>query len=116
MKTTTLREEMVDAAGQVIAQTPVPTLTELALQLAMIESRRNSLMAMLDYRAKEISKPVEEDQYQMLIEFAALQAAKRGMESDDLFMELQYRFGLADMRQLPAEKIWEAMTFVKNFQ
>ena len=115
MKTTTLKEEMLGAASHVIAQNPIPTLTELALQLAMIESRRNSLLAMLDYRAKEISRSIEEDQYQMLIEFTSMQAAKRGMESDDLFMELQYRFGLSDMRQLPAEKIWEAMTFVKTF-
>jgi hypothetical protein len=115
MKTTTLKEEMLDVAGQVMDQNQIPTLTELALQLSMIENRRNSIMTMLDYRAREISRPIEEDQYQMLIEFTAMQAAKRGMDSDDLMLELQYRFGLANMRQLPAEKIWEAMTFVKTF-
>jgi hypothetical protein len=106
---------MIYAASHAAKQAEVPTLTEIAIQLAMVEKRRSQLITMLDYRASEVCQHIDEEQFQMLMDFILMQAAKKNMDSDELVMEVQFHCGLDNLRHLPMAKIWDAMLFVKAY-
>ncbi len=110
-----LKEELIEVAGEVMARSQVPTLRELALQLTMVEKRRQRIMEMLNWRSEDCDEPLDDEQYQLLMDFVLMQAARKNIDSDELILEMQYKFGLHNLRNLPADKVWEALTFVKAY-
>jgi len=103
------------AAAEVMQEHEIPSPADLVMQLSEIEGRKKHLMKMLDWCSATISQPVNEGQYQMLMDFLLLQAAKKNINSEDLMAEIQFKYMLTDLRELPVYSLWDAMTFIKSF-
>ena len=104
------------AVSEVIEQFEIPSPAELVMQLSEIEARKRKLMKMLDWCSEAISKPIDDEQYQMLMDFMYLQSAKKNIDSGELVAELQFKYMQDDLRELPAYSLWDAMTFIKKFE
>jgi len=104
------------AVTEVIEKYEIPSPAELVMQLSEIERRKKQLMKMLDWCSEAISKPIDDEQYQMLMDFLYLQAAKKNVDSGELLTEVQFRYMQEDLRELPVYSLWEAMTFIKKFR
>lgn len=114
MKSNT-KEQMKSAVIEVVRQQAILSPADLVVQLSEIERKRQQLMKMLDWCRDAIENPIDDEQYQMLMDFMYLQAAKKGIDSDQMLIEVQFKYVIEDLRDLPTRNLWDALTFIKAY-
>ena len=110
-----LQSEMTNAAIDVLRDSQVLSPAELVKQLADIEERKQRLMGLLKICNSYMAGQIDDPQYQMLVDYTLMQAAKKNINSDELFLELKFKYAVEDLRELKIRQFWEALTFVRAY-
>ena len=93
----------------------MPDLPNLVSEFSEIESRRDKLIRKMRATTRLMDQPIDELQYQLLMDYTLLQAAKKNIDSDFIFMEICVKYAIDAPQDLTIRDFWEALTFVRTY-
>ena len=116
ISTKRVEDELQDVAAEVMCRSDVPSPSNLVIELADMEERRQHLFKMLKYCRDFLENPIDEPEYQSMMDYLYMRAAKLNIDSDVLVAEVEFRFMVEDLATLPERNLWEAMRFIREYE
>lgn len=107
---------MHEAFREVVAKNAIPSPSELVIELADIEERKQQLVHLLKLCRDSLQRQLDEAEYQSMMDYLYLKAAKKNIDSGDLVAEMEFKFMVQDLRDLPERNLWEAMKFIQSYE
>lgn len=105
-----------EAAMQVAANSTVPSPNDLIIELADLEKRKQQLFQLLQIVRTSLERPLDDAEYQSLMDYLLMKAAQKNINSDELMVEVEFKFMVEDLRELPERNLWEAMKFIRSYE
>lgn len=101
------------AADEVMSECPhaLPPVSELMSKFTAIDQHRDQLLRMMQASSRYMENMITPLQHRLLLEFTAVQAAKAGIEQEELLDEVCVRYNLMDAQELTIRDFWEALNF-----
>lgn len=115
-RTKRVEDEFQTVAAEVMNRSDVPSPSNLVIELADMEERRQHLFRMLKYCRDFLEKPIDEPEYQGMMDYLYMRAAKLNIDSDILVAEVEFRFMVDKLTELPERNLWEAMRFIREYE
>ncbi len=101
------------AADEVMGECPhaLPPVSELMSKFSDIDQHRDQLLKMMHASSRYMQNMITPLQHRLLLEFTAVQAAKSGIEHEEILDEICVRYMLMDAQELKIRDFWEALNF-----
>ena len=109
-------DDLTAVARQVMSDSGMPNLPDLVEEFSHVEKRRDGLIRQIHATTRLMEMPINEMQYQLLMDYVLLEAAKKNMDSDFLFMEMCVKYNIDAPQDLKIRDFWEALGYIRAYE